>query len=140
VCGAELTCVPPTPPPPPPPACGGMAVNTVLHGGEHILSCDGRFLWAMQGDGNLVLYQLRTPYAYEAGDPALWHSNTWRSPGSYLWMQGDGNLVIYDPTDTPIWSSGTWGHYGASLAIQDDGNVVIYHEGGAIWATDTCCH
>jgi hypothetical protein len=117
-----------------------MAPNTVLDSGQHILSCDGRFLFAMQADGNLVLYQLTTPWAYVAGDPVLWRSNTWNSPGAYVTMQGDGNLVVYDTSNNPIWASNTWGWDGASLSIQADGNVVIYFGSRAIWATNTCCH
>jgi hypothetical protein len=53
-------------------------------------------------------------------------------------MQGDGNLVIYDPGVNPIWASDTWQHPGSSLWVQGDGNVVIYRPDGApVWATNT---
>ena len=56
--------------------------------------------------------------------------------GTYqLIMQGDGNLVIYNPG--AIWSTKTNGHAGAYLVLQTDGNLVIYDSSGAIWASGT---
>ena len=56
--------------------------------------------------------------------------------GTYqLIMQGDGNLVIYNPG--AIWSTKTNGHAGAYLVPQTDGNLVIYDSSGAIWASGT---
>jgi hypothetical protein len=43
-----------------------------------------------------------------------------------LVMQGDGNLVIYNASNTGIWSSGTWGKKIIYAAMQSDGNFVLY--------------
>jgi hypothetical protein len=52
----------------------------------------------MQGDGNLVLY--------DVNNSPRWDSGTWGFPGSFLIMQNDGNLVIYQGS-TPLWASNT---------------------------------
>ncbi|AGL16591.1 FG-GAP repeat-containing protein [Actinoplanes sp. N902-109] len=55
----------------------------------------------------------------------------------YLWMQEDGNLVLYD-LGTPIWATNTPSNPGSRLIMQDDGNLVIYRaDGTAIWDTRT---
>jgi hypothetical protein len=103
--------------------------------GNGIRSCDGRFLFIMQGDGNLVQYEGNTP---------LWATNTAGRGVMTLVMQGDGNLVMYpwnSVGSNAVWASNTAGNPGAYLAVQNDGNVVIYTSSGvAIWSTGTCCH
>ena len=98
-------------------------------------SCDGRFLFVIQSDGNLVLYE---------GSTALWSSVTAGDTGASVAMQTDGNLVIYAPGCTgangSCWASNTGGDNGANLAVQNDGNVVIYFGSTAVWSTGTCCH
>jgi hypothetical protein len=55
----------------------------------------------MQPDGNFVLY--------DANGKALTGSGTSTSPGAYLAVQNDGNVVVYLGS-TALWSTGTWGH------------------------------
>lgn len=55
-------------------------------------------LFAVQGDGNVVLYN---------GERPLWHTRTHGRPGSVLAVQDDGNLVVYAPGNRPIWASNT---------------------------------
>jgi len=133
--GTACAAPPPTPAPAPAPApapgCGGLGSNGVLLAGQLVVSCDGRFLLAMQGDGNLVLYQ--------QGRGALWASRTNGTGAKAAIMQGDGNLVLYADNWRAVWSTGTAGRAGATLAVQDDGNVVIYQGGVARWNTGTCC-
>jgi hypothetical protein len=68
---------------------------------------------AMQGDGNLVLYQNGT---------ALWDSNTaGQSCGANQCravFQTDGNFVVYNGS-TALWNSGTAGNAGAQLVLTD---------------------
>lgn len=52
--------------------------------------------FAMQGDGNLVLYPTN-------GTP-LWASNTAGNSGAKLVLQDDGNLVIYSGNGQVLWS------------------------------------
>jgi hypothetical protein len=61
----------------------------------------------------------------------------WRPPGNggTLVMQGDGNLVNYDPAGRPQWATGT-GVPGSVVVMQTDGNLVVYAPGGrALWAS-----
>jgi hypothetical protein len=108
--------------------CSAQLTAGAMMAGGNIRSCDGRFTFAMQGDGNLVLYK---------GTRPLWASNTWHSAARYATMQGDGNLVLYDPSHHPVWASHTNRHPGAYLVVQNDGNVVIYQGHTPLWATNT---
>jgi hypothetical protein len=58
-----------------------------------------------------------------------------------LYVQGDGNLVLYDHFHggwVPLWATGTVGAIGDYLVPQSDGNLVLYLPGGKpIWATGT---
>jgi streptogrisin C len=113
-------------------ACGQLGSNEGLGVNQSVTSCDGRFTFVMQGDGNLVLYQ--------NGAGPLWASGT-RVPGTVLAMQGDGNLVEYGPHGGVRFATGTQGHPGATLAVQGDGNVVVYGPAGhPLWATNTAGH
>lgn len=72
---------------------------------------DGRALWdsgtygrsaevcTMQGDGNMVIYDLDGQY--------VWDTATYGNSGSRLVVQDDGNVVIYRPDNTPIWATNT---------------------------------
>ncbi|MDX2012820.1 MAG: phosphodiester glycosidase family protein [Myxococcaceae bacterium] len=129
-----VTQPPPAPMPPPvaptPRACGRLGANEALGPNESVTSCDGRFTFVHQSDGNVVLYQQGV---------ARWSSRTAGRASSALVMQGDGNLVLYGPALNPLWSSRTPGAPNALLAVQDDGNVVLYANGQPRWATGTCC-
>jgi hypothetical protein len=122
---------PSTPPPPLTPAsasCGSIGVQEFLGRGASMKSCDGRFLFVHQTDGNVVLYH---------GSRALWSTGTNGYLTSNLVMQHDGNLVLYASNGSALWSSRTFA-FDSTLAIQDDANVVIYAPGPRpIWATHT---
>lgn len=100
--------------------------------GELIRSNDGRFILVMQGDGNLVLYYYNVGLwsTVTAGNPSInraimqgdgnfvlydtnnvgrWSTITAGYPGSYIVLQNDGNLVIYQ-NGVPRWSSITAGY------------------------------
>jgi hypothetical protein len=121
---------PPSDPPANPAPCGLLASGAVLLPDQVLASCDGRFAFLLQSDGNVVLYQDGT---------ALWNSGTNGLPGGALVLQTDGNLVLYGPAWSVLWQSHTAGHDGAALAVQDDGNVVLYGPAGPAWQTGTCC-
>jgi hypothetical protein len=58
-----------------------------------------------------------------------------------LTMQGNGNLVLIAPGNTPVWTSHTAGNAGASLVMQPGGNLVIAAPGGqALWSAGTAQH
>ena len=43
----------------------------------------------------------------------------------YLYMQPDGNLVLYDATNHPKWATGTNGRAASHVIMQPDGNLVV---------------
>ena len=59
--------------------------------------------------------------------------------GKYrLWMQSDGNLVLYCVNGGgAIWSSETNPLTDSALSLQSDGNLVIYSKGVAKWSSQT---
>jgi surface antigen len=55
----------------------------------------------------------------------------------FIIMQGDGNLVGYTNSGAPTWASNTSGSGGNRLVVQSDGNLVIYSATRAVWASNT---
>jgi surface antigen len=105
--------------------------NRTLRRGMSVRSSDGRYLFAMQHDGNLVLYgpSGRALWA-TSGRTAAWTSQ------EYVVFQGDGNLVTYGG-GRAIWASGTAGRGADRFVIQSDGNLVIYRGSTPLWASNT---
>lgn len=101
-----------------------------MYAGEEIESNNWKFRFAMQPDGNAVVYNTVT-------GKACWHTGTAGHWGAWAGMQPDGNFVIYSSGGVPLYSSGTSGHGNAYMFMQDDGNLVIYKAGTVtpIWAT-----
>ena len=97
----------------------GLNPGEAIHAGQSRTSCDGRFVLAMQTDGNLVVYQ---------GRRALWSTGTGGRGGQFAVMQADGNFALYGRT-AALWFSGTAGHAGSALSLQTDGNLVVYAPG-----------
>jgi hypothetical protein len=114
--------------PPAPTKCGIIEPGQGLSLDQSIRSCDGRFLFYMQDDGNLVL---------STNGVALWASGSVKMPVRGVVLQGDGNLVIRSGLPEANWTSVTDNNPGARLAVQDDGDVVLYRGNRAIWSTHT---
>jgi hypothetical protein len=96
-------------------------------------SCNRQDRLIMQGDGNLVLYNVQTDASYP-----LWASNTSDAYGAHFAVQSDGNLVVYNYADAVLWTTHTDGNYGAYLRVQDDGNLVLYSSTDQVlWASNT---
>jgi len=102
------------------------------------------YMLQMQGDGNLVVYQVSYDYSSEWGSSnwqynAMFASNTQGiGPHAYTVMQPDGNLVLYDSSNRARWSTGTHACQGQGVwaRIQLDGNLVLYRGNPweAVWA------
>jgi hypothetical protein len=105
--------------------------NRELRRGMSVRSSDGRYLFVMQDDGNLVLYG--------PSGRALWSTDrltsAWRSQ-EFVIFQGDGNLVTYGG-GRAIWASNTAGRGGDHFEVQSDGNLVIYAGSRPLWASNT---
>lgn len=112
----------------------GWSYKQTMTAGQKIESPNQAYRFTMQSDGNAVVYN-------NASGKACWSTQTNGRPGSYIYMQPDGNLVVYPAGvgmgGSPYWyASGTWGNNYAYLQMQNDGNLVIYGNGGAaVWAT-----
>lgn len=111
--------------------------NAIFRAGSEIYqnyawtSGNGRAIFRLQEDGNLVLYR-DGEAVYQAPNA---HPNGFRAI-----MQDDGNFVLYDANGKALFASGTDSGQGTDqfLAVQDDGNVVVYaSEGVPLWSTNT---
>jgi hypothetical protein len=86
--------------------------------------------WMLRWDGSLAL------------PSTLYEGQAMSSPnGAYrLWMQGDGNLVLYGPSGA-VWADGQNNPWSNWLVMQSDGNVVHYVSDGwgtwPVWSTNT---
>lgn len=105
-----------------------LGVNEGLRPGESIIAPNGRYTLRMQWDGNLVIYSQTRP---------IWGTATDGKSVSAVYMQGDGNLVMYDTSGRAIWSSKTGGKGSSVLYMQGDGNLVTYASSGATWGSGT---
>lgn len=66
---------------------------------------------------------------------AIWAVYTEPASGAYLVMQTDGNLVLYDKARAR-WSARTQGNPGARAVMQSDGNLVVYTPADkALWSS-----
>ncbi|GAA0524202.1 hypothetical protein GCM10010172_00760 [Paractinoplanes ferrugineus] len=63
---------------------------------------------------------------------AVWETNTDGNPGSSVVMQADGNLVVYKPDETPIWHTNTWGTTADRLVLYDNGDLLLLDPTGKI--------
>jgi len=105
-----------------------LNVNERLYRNQYLSSQNGRYMFFMQQDGNIVLY---------SGARVVWSPNIHNRGGTVLVMQGDGNLVVYG-NNGAVWASNTYGRGGTRISLQNDRNLVMYNAyGKAVWATNT---
>jgi hypothetical protein len=118
---------------------------------DRLTSTDGRFVAAMQTDGNFVIYRTSTW-------TALWATSQCGQTNFvdlHAVLQSDANFVLYPSSGSPARWATSWAQNqpacisnqqtnfgaGAYMVMQNDGNLVIYRPGvGAIWASNTCCY
>lgn len=96
---------------------------------NNLVSSNTNYTLAVQGDGNMVLYNI------SSGSGSAYRQ-TWTggSDAGYLCLQGDGNMVLYRMNWSTVKATGNLGGTGWSLNIQDDSNLVVYSSAGAVWA------
>lgn len=103
--------------------------NGLMYPGQRIDTADRKYSAILQIDGNLVLYKQGIP---------LWASGTDGKNVSFLAMQTDGNLVLYDKSYRPLWYTGSSNTRANRLIMQQDGNLVLYtRDNRPIWASGT---
>jgi hypothetical protein len=95
--------------------------------GEPKYSPDGRTKFELTPSANMIVYRQRDDDICDTGR---------LGPGkaSYLKLEHDGRLVVYDVNDKPIWESPPGGD---QLDVQPNSHVVLRttHD-ECIWATD----
>ncbi|HXP02422.1 MAG TPA: SGNH/GDSL hydrolase family protein [Luteibacter sp.] len=115
-----------------PTGCGTIGPGEGITPGQSVVSCDGGYHLDLQLDSNFVLYKgdtsiwLPSPWTYNSGAGELrleadgnlvvysslgtkiWQSGSGGHTSARLFVQGDGNTVIYDDNG-PIWNTGTAG-------------------------------
>ncbi|MGE3579595.1 MAG: matrixin family metalloprotease [Vicinamibacterales bacterium] len=103
-----------------------LVAGSTMRGGQWLTSQNGRYRLYMQGDSNLVVYDMS-----RGGPPgeALWWTGASADNGQAI-FQSDGNFVVYDGTGTAIWNTVTHGNPGAFMVLQNDGNLVLYSAAG----------
>lgn len=106
--------------PPPVPSRSTLRADESLSAGQQLTN--GRFVAALQSDGNFVVYD---------GGRAVFASATSGTANARLVVQGDGNVVLYGSSGAR-WQTGTRGT-NPELALQSDGNLVVYAGGRASW-------
>lgn len=128
-----------------PPACGQVFTtlptdlgDVLLTGqaigqGQALFSPAGTYFAVLQYDGNFAVYRYTTS---DLGRVAQWATGTAGTPATALFMQTDGNLVLYEPGGTPLWSSATALSAHDYLTMQNDGNLVVYSSAGVpLWSS-----
>jgi CHAP domain len=108
------------------PICAG----TKLVGGQTVFSPSGAYELAMQGDGNLVLYQV-------SGMKPVWNTGTGGNAGAWMVIQStDGHFVVYSASNVALWAANQPASPGDFLTVQNAGKLVLYSSTGAsIWSS-----
>ena len=89
----------------------------------------GQSSLVMQSDGNLVLYNGKSP---------LWASNTagqGKAPFKAI-MQSDGNFVVYDASNAPTWASGTNKGAGKYALALQGAKIALLFNSAIVWSSD----
>lgn len=102
---------------------GGNIILTGFRMRAGVSLANKPYTFVMQEDCNLVLYGPSGP---------TWASGT-NGKGSkscYVILQSDGNLVVYNESETPVWSSGKFANPAKGpfyLKLQPTGSVQILY-------------
>jgi uncharacterized protein YutE (UPF0331/DUF86 family) len=95
--------------------------------GQSLYSLDGRTRFALNQDGNMVVYRQGLEDISDTGTGNLGEPKC-------LTLEEDGWLILYDVDGNELWKQGPG---GVRLEVQDNSHVVLYPaKGDAIWATE----
>jgi len=109
-----------------------LNAGETLSAGQGLVSPNGRYSIAVQGDGNVV--------DYRSDGKGIWQTKTASTPEPVavsLSNQADGNLVLY-LDGVPVWASGTFNR-GWSAVLTDFGELLMVAPSPAwksIWGPD----
>lgn len=113
-----------------------MGAGAVLPPGYGLFSTNGRFVAAMQTDGNFVVYG--------PANRVLWQSGTSGSDGAYVQLSTTGELRLMNRFDQKLGVFGPSAGRDGFLVMQDDGNLVLYRTSASgqspnqpVWWTGT---
>ena len=97
-------------------------MGTTLTPRMGIMATDGSHIFVMQDDGNAVVYNTQTGLAIWATGT----NGTGTAPYKFV-FQTDGNMCVYDNTDSAKWCSGTNGKVSSSahLSVGNNGNLCL---------------
>ena len=119
-----------------------LSTDCMISDGEYLCSSNNSSYLYLQSDGILCVTK-SLDSSVDMSSRAKWRSHTnQKGTGPFrLTMQSDGNLVIYDATNSPVWASGSNNSNKGSyrLKLNDDGSLRIFKPDGTnIWTTSAC--
>jgi hypothetical protein len=104
-----------------------LTAGQTLGRDQRIVAPNGSTRFVMRPDGDAVVY----------GPDARWATRT-TGAGNRLYLQTDGNLVVYSTAGRALWSSATRGSKATHLVIQPDANLVLRRaDEKAVWSSVT---
>jgi serine/threonine protein kinase len=112
-----------------------LRAGSALHGGDSLMSPNGRYRVIMQAGGSLVTEVVHT------GEP-IWSTGTEGNPNAYAVLEKDGNFLVQSggksapasvQPSNPLYQTGTGGHLGTTLHLLDDGNLVLTRSRSGTW-------
>ncbi|XP_070497160.1 B-type lectin plumieribetin-like [Chironomus tepperi] len=99
---------------------------------EMLVSDNNRYFLRLEKSGDLAVYDKKDM------KKKFWSSKTEGSESKMLYMQGDGNLVLYKQGQA-MWHTDTASRYnrGDYLKLENDGTLNIYHKStdDVIWTS-----
>ena len=114
------------------------ATNILSSGGslyneDMMVSENNRYFLRFEKSGDLVLYDKKDM------KHKVWSTETADSDSKLVYMQPDGNLVLYKEGGKAMWHTDTTGYYnrGDYLKLENDGTLTVRHEdtNNIIWSS-----
>lgn len=95
-----------------------LNVKKTLTPGAKLYSSDNAYYLTLKANGQLAVVNAGT-------STETWTSGTATIAGTKAAFGSDGNLAIYNASNTALWQTNSAGHPGAQLAVQTNGNLTI---------------
>ncbi|WP_327070435.1 hypothetical protein [Kitasatospora sp. NBC_01302] len=122
---------------------GHNGAYTVLVDGDLMLGTDSADQPLWQTSTGFIPTQVNGSYTDTPSDTLAsgqgLAANTWvESASTWLFMQPDGNLVLYRKHDgAALWSSGTWNHPGLVTVMATNGVLAVADNNQVLWNNGT---